>query len=130
MLCSRICYIACYIADPYPPSVPDCPLGRQPYMPVLKPRHCLFNPLLVLLHKHLREAWTGRTINTSGSLAGGGGRQAENPLAALMAGSPDFNTEELEAFKLLRDRGLPTLDNAKQAAVMTMAEAVKVSNML
>ena len=49
-----------------------------------------------------------------------------NPMAALMAGMPDFNTEELEA--LLSD--LPTLDDANQAAVMTMAEAVEVSNML
>ena len=39
---------------------------------------------------------------------------------------PDFNTEELEA--LLRD--LPTLDDANQAAVMIMAEAEEVSNML
>ena len=43
----------------------------------------------------------------------GGERQAENPLAALLAGIPDFNTEELEA--LLHD--LPTLDDANQAAV-------------
>ena len=40
--------------------------------------------------------------------AAGGGGQAENPLAALMAGIPDFNTEELEV--LLCD--LPTLDEA------------------
>ena len=56
--------------------------------------------------------------------AAGGGRQAENPLAALLAGIPDFNTKELEA--LLND--LPTPDNANQAAVMTMAEAVEVSD--
>ena len=60
--------------------------------------------------------------------ADGGGRQAENPLAALMAGIPDFNlnTEKLEA--LLRD--LPTPDDGNQAAVVTMAGAVEVSNML
>ena len=58
--------------------------------------------------------------------AAGGGRQAENPLAALLAGIPDFNTEELEAF--LRD--LPTPDDANQAAFMTMAGAVEVSDML
>ena len=45
----------------------------------------------------------------------GGLRQAENPLAALLAGIPDFNTEELEA--LLRD--LPTQDDANQAAGIT-----------
>ena len=44
-------------------------------------------------------------------------RQAENPLAALLAGIPDFNTEDLEA--LLSD--LPTQDEANEAAVMTMA---------
>ena len=48
----------------------------------------------------------------------GGRRQAENPLAALLAGIPDFNTEELEA--LLCD--LPTQDDANQAAGMTVAE--------
>ena len=45
--------------------------------------------------------------------AGGGGRQAENPLAALLARISDFNTEELEA--LLQDR--PTQDDADQASV-------------
>ena len=45
--------------------------------------------------------------------AAGGGRQGDYPLAALLAGIPDFNTEELEA--LLHD--LPTLDDANQAAV-------------
>ena len=58
--------------------------------------------------------------------AAGGGRQAENPLAFLLAGIPDFNTEELRA--LLHD--LPTQDYANQAAVMTMAEAVEVRDML
>ena len=43
-----------------------------------------------------------------------------------MAKIPDFNTDELEA--LLRD--LPTLDDANQAAVMTIAEAVEVSDMV
>ena len=47
--------------------------------------------------------------------AAGGGSQAENSLAAQLAGIPDINTEELEA--LLRD--LPTLDDANQAAGMT-----------
>ena len=39
-------------------------------MPVLKPRQRMYNPLLVLLHKHLRKGtWTERTIlTTSGSL--------------------------------------------------------------
>ena len=58
--------------------------------------------------------------------AKGGGRQAENPLVALLAGIPDFNTEEFE--DLLRD--LPTPDDANQAAVMTMVEVVEVSNIL
>ena len=47
-------------------------------------------------------------------------------MAALPSGIPDFNTEELEA--LLSD--LPTLDDANKAAVMTMAEAVEMSDML
>ena len=46
-------------------------------------------------------------------------------MEALLAGIPDFNTEDLEA--LLSD--LPTQDDANQAAVMTIAEAVEVSNM-
>ena len=58
--------------------------------------------------------------------ASGGERQAENSLAALMAGVPDFNNEELEALLCY----LPTLDDANQAAVMTVVEAVEVSNML
>ena len=58
--------------------------------------------------------------------AASGERQAENPLAALLAEIPDFNTEELEA--LLHD--LLTPDAANQAAVMTMAEAAAMSNML
>ena len=51
---------------------------------------------------------------------------SENPLAALLAGIPDFSTEDLEA--LLRD--LPTQDEDKPPACMTMEEAVVVSNML
>ena len=43
-----------------------------------------------------------------------------------LAGIPDFNTEELEA--LLHD--LPTTDDANEAAVMTMVEAVQVRGML
>ena len=63
--------------------------------------------------------------------AAGGGQQSdlENPLAALLAGIPDFNTEELEA--LLRD--LPVPDDTRQPAGMsrmTMAEAVEVSDLL
>ena len=62
--------------------------------------------------------------------AAGEGQQGdlENPLAALLAGIPDFSTEELEA--LLRD--LPVPDDTRQpaAAGMTMAEAVEVSDML
>ena len=60
--------------------------------------------------------------------AAGGGQQGdlENPLAALLAGIPDFNTEELEA--LLRD--LPVPDDTSQPAGMTMAEAVEVSDTL
>ena len=66
-----------------------------------------------------------------GAGAGGGPwRQAvpdsEDPLAALLAGIPDFSTEDLEA--LLRD--LPTPDDDKQPAGMTMEEAVEVSDML
>ena len=51
--------------------------------------------------------------------SGGGGRQAEDPLAALLDWIPDFNTKESKA--LLRD--LPKQDDADQAAGMTMAEA-------
>ena len=60
--------------------------------------------------------------------AAGGGQQGdlENPLAALLAGIPDFNTEELEA--LLCD--LPVPDDTSQPAGMTMAEAVEMSDML
>ena len=60
--------------------------------------------------------------------AAGGGQQGdlENPLAALLAGIPDFNTEELEA--LLRH--LPVPDDTRQPAGMTMAEAVEVSDTL
>ena len=47
-------------------------------------------------------------------------------MAALLAGIPDFNTEELEA--LLRD--LPVLGDTRQLAGMTMAEAVEVSDTL
>ena len=45
--------------------------------------------------------------------AAGGGQQGdlENPLAALLAWIPDFNTEELEA--LLRD--LPVPDDTRQS---------------
>ena len=45
-------------------------------------------------------------------------------MAALLAGIPDFNTEELEA--LLSD--LPVPDDTSQPAGMTMAEAVEVSD--
>ena len=58
--------------------------------------------------------------------AAGGGSQAENPLAALLVGIPDFNTKELQALL----RYLPTPDDANQAAAMTMAEAVEVRHML
>ena len=58
----------------------------------------LYLLLLVLLPKHLRKGtWTGRTITTKWSLQAGGGSQAENPLIALLAGIPDFNTEQWEA---------------------------------
>ena len=54
--------------------------------------------------------------------AAGGGQKSdlENPLAALLARIPYFNTKELEA--LLRD--LPVPDDTSQPAGMTMAEAV------
>ena len=60
--------------------------------------------------------------------AAGGGQQGdmENPLAALLAWIPDFNTEELEA--LLSN--LPVPDDTSQPAGMTMAEAVEVSDTL
>ena len=100
---------------------------------------CLYHPpqALAHLHKHPRDrAWIGRTINT-GTVrqdpAAGGGQQgyAENPLAALLSGIPDFNTGELEAFKLLCDLPIPddTTKPAARAAGMTMVEAVEVSNM-
>ena len=44
----------------------------------------------------------------------------------LLAGIPDFNTEELE--NLLRD--LPVPDDTSQPAGMTMAEAAEVSDTL
>ena len=60
--------------------------------------------------------------------ASGGGQQGDlkNPLAALLAGIPDFNTEELEALLL----NLPVPDDTSQPAGMTMAEAVEVSDTL
>ena len=72
--------------------------------------------------------WEDYNLNYSDERepASGGGRQAENPLAALMAGILDFNTEELEALLC----NLPTQHEANQAAGMTMVEAVEVSDML
>ena len=60
--------------------------------------------------------------------AAGRGQQGdlENPSAALLAGIPDFNTEELE--DLLRD--LPVPDDTRQPAGMTMVEAVEMSDTL
>ena len=60
--------------------------------------------------------------------AAGGGQPGdlENPLAALLAGIPDFKTEELEAFKLLHY--LPVPDDTWQPAGMMMTEAVEVSD--
>ena len=57
--------------------------------------------------------------------AAGGGQQGdlENPLAALLAGIPDFNTEELEA--LLRH--LPVPDDTRQPAGMTIKLAALVT---
>ena len=52
----------------------------------------------------------------------------ENPLAALSAWIPDFNTEEFKLEALLRD--LPVPDDTRQPAGMTMAEAVEVSDTL
>ena len=62
--------------------------------------------------------------------AAGGGQQGdlENPLAALLAGIPDFSTEELEAW--LRDLPVPDDTLARQPAGMIMAEAVEVSDTL
>ena len=51
---------------------------------------------------------------------------SENSLADLLAGIPDLSTEDLES--LLSD--LPTQDENKQPAWMTMEEAVEVSNMI
>ena len=66
--------------------------------------------------------------NYQPDLAAGGGQHGdlENPLAALLAGIPVFNTEELEA--LLRD--LPVSVDTRQPAGMTMVEAVEVSDTL
>ena len=57
--------------------------------------------------------------------AAGRGQQGdlENPLAALLAGIPDFNTEELEA--LLRH--LPVPDDTRQPAGMTIKLAALVT---
>ena len=63
--------------------------------------------------------------------AAGGVQQGdlENPLAALLAWIPDFNTEELEA--LLRDLPVPgSPEYTSQPAGMTMAEAVEASDTL
>ena len=48
--------------------------------------------------------------------AAGGGSQAENPLAALLAAIPDLNTEELQALQ----HDLPTPNYSNQAGGMTM----------
>ena len=90
---------------------------------------CLYHPLLVHLHNlpmkgDLPVDW--EDYNYLPDPGGGQQGDLENPLAALLAGIPDFSTEELEA--LLRD--LPVPDDTRQpaAAGMTMAEAVDVSD--
>ena len=108
--------------------MPDCPLGRprrdaRAQTQAAYVQSCSRAPSQAPEERDLD--WEDYT-NYEREPAAGGGRQAVNPMAALMAGMPDFNTEELEA--LLSD--LPTLDDANQAAVKTMAEAVEVSNML
>ena len=107
------------------PSTWQAALRRHVLIPLLR----LYHPLLVHLHNIPREGtWIGRTTNYQQDPAAGGGQQGdlENPLAALLAGIPNFSTEELEA--LLRD--LPVPDDTRQPAGMTMAEAVEVSDML
>ena len=86
----------------------------------------LFQPLLVTIsctsQTPERRDLDWEDYNYQQDPAAGGGQQSdlENPLEkALLAGIPDFNTEELEA--LLRDLPVPR---------MTMAEAVEVSDML
>ena len=82
---------ACYIADPYPNAVIDCPIGRQP-------QGCLgSNPSIVCTilfscsaHNHLREGLDWEDHNYQGEPAagasGGPWRQAvpdsENPVKA------------------------------------------------
>ena len=70
--------------------------------------------------------WEDYNYQQDSGASGGQHGDLENPLAALLAGIPDFSTEELEA--LLRD--LPVPDDTRQpaAAGMTMAEAVEVSD--
>ena len=80
--------------------------------------------------------WEARDYNyqrePAADASGGPGRQAqalsdsENPLAALLAGIPDFSTEDSEA--LLHD--LPTQDDDKQPACMTVEEAMEISDMI
>ena len=62
----------------------------------------------------MKGTWAGVDYNYQLEPATGGGRQAGNTLAALLAGIPDFNTEELGS--LLRN--LPTPEDANQAAVI------------
>ena len=108
-----LCYITCYIAVPSPILCLNVHLAGSP-------RDASAQTPAVSYREDCNYQWEP---------AGDGGRKAENPLAALqhlLAGIPDSNTEELEA--LLHD--LPTQDDANQAAVMTIGEAVEVSYML
>ena len=53
----------------------------------------------------MKGTWAGVDYNYQLEPATGGGRQAGNTLAALLAGIPHFSTEEFEA--LLRDLPVP-----------------------
>ena len=73
------------------------------------------------------DCWTGRAITTNWIrivAVGDSPRHPDNPLAALLPGIPDINSEELE--DLLSD--LPTPDAAIQAPSMTRAESMQVNN--
>ena len=106
-------------------------------MPVLKHRLLLYLPLLVLLPKqrlrNLKGTWFGRTITTNLSLLLVVGTKLRTPWRLYwppVAGITDFNlnTDESSSWKLeALPRDLPTPEDAKQAAGITMAEAVEVS---
>ena len=105
---SSPCYITCYIAGP-PLLCLDIHLAGSPrdaraQIQAVSVPSTSGDPL---------EAPEVRDLdwedNYKQEPAAGGGRQAENPFAALLAWIPDFNTEEFECLQ----SDVPTRDDAK-----------------